>query len=528
MLFVLLRAESLRRACSALILTCAAMPLAAQELRLGVSAEITSADPHFQSASANNALWRHVYEPLVGLSDTGESVPALAASWRLLSPTEWEFTLREGVRFSDGTSVTAEDVAFSLARPPAVPNSPSSLAVHVRTIAGMEAVNARTLRLRTAAPDPILLQNLAAVAILSRKAAEGRASSDFAAHPATGIGSGPFRFVSWAPGQQWVLERNPLSATPQHWARVTFRPLSGNAARTASLLAGDVDGIEQVPTADAQRIREDRRFHIVSGISTRLIYLQPDTARDVSPMAAGPDGAPLPRNPLQDVRVRRAMSLAIDRAALAERVMGGEAIPAGQFLPDGFFGTSDSLRPDAADPAAARRLLAEAGWSDGFRVTLSGPNNRYVNDRSVMQAVAQMLTRVGIRAEVQAEPFSVFIPRMARQDASLGLAGLATVYGDAARQIGGVAESFDAGRGSGNFNYLRYSDPGLDALMAEVRATMDPVARRALTARASERAMAGLPVIPLYFQKASWALRRGLTMPPHPAEYTIATTIRPE
>jgi peptide/nickel transport system substrate-binding protein len=528
MLFDLLRAATLRRAISALTLTCAASPLAAQELRLGVSAEITSADPHFQSASANNALWRHVYEPLVGLSDTGESVPALAASWRLLSPTEWEFTLREGARFSNGTPVTAEDVAFSLARPATVPNSPSSLAVHVRTIIGMEAVDSRTLRLRTAAPDPILLQNLAAVAILSRNAAEGRASSDFAANPATGVGSGPFRFLSWTPGQQWVLERNPLAAVPPHWARVTFRPLSGNAARTASLLAGDVDVIEQVPTADASRIREDRRFQIVSGISTRLIYLQPDTTRDVSPMVTGPDGALLSRNPLQDVRVRGAMSLAIDRAALAERVMGGEAVPAGQFLPDGFFGTSGSLRPDAADPAGARRLLAEAGWPEGFRITLSGPNNRYVNDRTVMQAVAQMLTRVGIRTEVQVEPFSVFIPRMARQEASLGLAGLATVYGDAARQIGGVAESFDAGRGSGNFNYLRYSDPALDALMAEVRTTMDPEARRALTARASERAMAGLPVIPLYFQKASWALRQGLTMPPHPAEYTIATTIRPE
>lgn len=145
-----------------------------------------------------------------------------------------------------------------------------------------------------------------------------------------------------------------------------------------------------------------------------------------------------------------------------------------------------------------------------------------------MQAVAQMLTRIGIRTEVQAEPISVFIPRMARQEASLGLAGLATVYGDAARQIGGVAESFDAGRGSGNFNYLRYSDPRLDALMVQARTAMDPEVRRTLTAHASEQAMAGLPVIPLYFQKASWALRQGLTMPPHPAEYTIATTIRPE
>jgi peptide/nickel transport system substrate-binding protein len=506
----------------------AASPLAAQELRLGVSSEITSADPHFQSASPNNALWRHVYEPLVGLSDTGESVPALAAAWRLVSPTEWEFTLREGAKFSDGTPVTVQDVIFSLQRPPTVPNSPSSLAVHVRSIAAMEAVDARTLRLRTSQPDPILLQNLAAVGILSRRAAEGHASSDFATQPGVGLGSGPMRFVDWAPGQHWVLARNPLAAAPSHWARVAFRPLAGNAARTAALLAGDLDGIEQVPTADLPRLREDERFHVISGISTRLLYLQPDTARARSPQVSGPDGEALDRNPLQDVRVRKAMSLAIDRTALAERVMGGEAVPAGQFLPEGFFGTSTRLPPDAPDLAAARRLLAEAGFPQGFRLTLAGPNNRYVNDRTVMQAVAQMLTRIGIRTEVQAEPFAVFIPRMARQEASLGLAGLATVYGDAARQIGGVAESYDAGRGSGNFNYLRYSDPKLDALMAEIRTTMDPARRRALTATASEVAMQALPVIPLYFQKASWALRRGLTMPAHPAEYTIATTIRPE
>lgn len=506
----------------------AAPPVAAQELRLGVSAEITSADPHFQSASPNNALWRHVYEPLVGLSGTGESVPALAASWRLLSPTEWEFILRDGAVFSDGSPVTAEDVIFSLQRPPTVPNSPSSLAVHVRGIAALEAVDARTLRLRTAQPDPLLLQNLAAIAILSRRAAEGHASSDFATQPEVGLGSGPMRFVAWVPGQHWVLARNPLAAVPAHWARVTFRPLAGNAARTAALLAGDLDGIEQVPTVDLPRLRQDARFHVVSGVSTRLIYLQPDTARARSPQVSSAEGEALDRNPLQDVRVRRAMSLAIDRTALAERVMGGEAVPAGQFLPEGFFGTSARLPPDAPDPAAARRLLAEAGYPQGFRLTLAGPNNRYVNDRQVMQAVAQMLTRVGIRTEVQAEPFAVFIPRMARQEASLGLVGLATVYGDAARQIGGVAESYDAGRGSGNFNYLRYSDPALDALMAGLRTAMDPERRRALTATASEVAMQGLPVIPLYFQKASWALRRGLTMPAHPAEYTIATTIRPE
>ncbi|UFN48378.1 ABC transporter substrate-binding protein [Roseomonas sp. OT10] len=509
-------------------LACAPAATAAlgQELRLGVSAEITSADPHFQSASPNNALWRHLYEPLVGLSETGESIPALAASWRLLAPDLWEFTLREGARFADGSPMTAEDVAFSLRRPPTVPNSPSSLAVHVRTIAEITVVDDRTLRLRTAQPDPILLQNLAAVAIVAKRAAEGKASADFASGGA-GLGSGPYRFVSWVPGQAWVIARNPLSPVPQPWARVTFRPVSGNAARTAGLLAGDLDGIEQVPTADLPRLRGDARFTVISGVSTRLIYLQPDTAREQSPQVTGPDGEPI-ANPLRDPRVRRAMSLAIDRRALVERVMEGEAVPAGQFLPDGFFGTSPALHPDKADPAAARKLLAEAGWPQGFRLVLAGPNNRYVNDRNVMQAVAPMLTRIGIRTEVQAEPFAVFIPRMSRQEASLGLAGLATVYGDAARQIGGVAESFDAARGSGNFNYLRYSNPELDALMQRIRTTMEPEARRALTARASEVAMADLPVIPLYFQKASWALRRGLTMPPHPAEYTLATTIRPE
>jgi peptide/nickel transport system substrate-binding protein len=498
----------------------------AQELRLGVSAEITSADPHFQSASPNNALWRHLYEPLVGLSDTGESVPALAASWRLVDPTTWEFTLREGARFSDGTPVTAEDVVFSLRRPATIANSPSSLAVHVRSITAFEAVDARTVRLRTQQPDPLLLQNLSAVAVLSRRAAEGRASGDFAT--GAGVGSGPFRFVSWTPGQDWVIARNPMAVAPAHWARVTFRPLSGNAARTAALLAGDLEAIEQVPTADLSRIRGDGRFTVVSGVSTRLIYLQPDTARDASPQVSGPNGEALDRNPMRDARVRRAISLAIDRRALSERVMEGEAVPAGQFLPDGFFGTSPTLRPEAPDPAAARRLLAEAGWPQGFRVVLAGPNNRYVNDRNVLQAVAGMLTRVGVRAEVQAEPFNVFIPRIARQEASLGLVGLATVYGDAARQIAGFAQTADPATGVGNFNYLRYSNPALDALTDQARIAMDTETRRTLTARASELAMADLPVIPLYFQKASWALKRGLAMPPHPAEYTLATTIRPE
>jgi peptide/nickel transport system substrate-binding protein len=220
-------------------------------------------------------------------------------------------------------------------------------------LAEASSASEQTVRVCTKVPDPLLLQNLSAVAIMSRAAAEGHASADFA--HGGGIGSGPFRFVEWIPANRVVRARNDhYSGTKPYWAKVTIRPLTSNAARTAALLSGDVDVIEEVPTADIGRLRADPRFTIVSGVSTRLLYLQPDAAQAVSPHIKGPNGEKLDHNPLRDLPVRQAISKAVNRKALVERTMDGQAVAAGQFLPDGFFGTSRTLK--ISSPTIRRAL----------------------------------------------------------------------------------------------------------------------------------------------------------------------------
>lgn len=511
----------------ALVAVAAGAPLRAQTLTIGAAAEIVSVDPHFQPTSANNALLRHVFNGLSALDETGRVVPALAESWTVRDPLTWEVRLRKDARFHDGRNVTAEDVAFTIERVPNVPNTPSSYAAYVRTIAKVEVVDAHTLVLTTTRPDPLLMHGLTTIGIIARHVAEGRGTADFNSGAAT-IGSGPFRFVEWVPGSRWVLDRNDAYWGPRpHWERVTFQPLQNNTARTAALLSGSVDVIEQVPPADFARISAEPRFHVVSGPSTRLIHLQVNAASDAAGYVTSTTGAALPANPLRDLRVRQAISRAINRAALVERVLEGQGVAASQFLAAGMYGTSDELPDEPFDPEGAKRLLAEAGFADGFKLVLAGPNNRYVNDARVLQAIAQMLIRIGIRTDVQAVPFSTYPSRMARQEMGLGLLGVATAFLDTGSQMDNMVAAVDAGSGKGIFNYMRYANPALDALLGQARGTFAQDERARLLGQASAIAIRDLAIIPLYFQTASWALPKALTMRPHPAEYTLAQEIAP-
>src|SRR5207253_355313 len=195
------------------------------------------------------------------------------------------------------------------------------------------------------------------------------------------------------------------------WEKVTLRLLPADAPRVASLLAGDVQAIEYVPTSDVARIRADKRLNVYRVIADRLIYLHMDSDRDVSPYVADKRGLPLTKNPLKDARVRKALSKAINRNAMVDKVMEGEAVPAGQLLADGMFGTTRNLKVEPYDPEGARKLLSEAGYPDGFMLTVHAPNNRYVNDAKIAQAVAQMLTRVGITTKVEAMPSATYFPQ---------------------------------------------------------------------------------------------------------------------
>ena len=501
----------------------------AQNLTIGIGGSPTSLDPHFYNASPNISLTQHLFDRLVEQDAQARVRPMLAESWRTVEPTIWEFRLRSGVKWHDGRDLTADDVAFTIGRVPTVRNSPGTFSGLIRAITRVEVVDPQTIRFHTAAPHPLLPVELAAIQIISRHAGTGAETEQYNSGQAA-IGTGPYRLASYRSGDRTEFTRNDAYwAGAQPWARVSYRFIANDAARTAALLAGDVDVIDQVPSSDLARLRRDQRIslHEIQGL--RLIYLMSNFNRTGEPLfATDNDGRPLPSNPFHDVRVRRALSIAIDRQALADRVMEGTARPTGQWLPPGSFGYNPDVPVPAHDPDGARRLLAEAGFPQGFRITLHGPNDRYPNDARTIQAVAQMWTRAGVRTEVQAMPWSTYAARNSRQEFNMRLGGWGSVTGEASYMLVNIFGTYDRERRRGASNNSRYSNPALDALTDRAASTLDDERREALLRDAvrivttEEQAM-----IPLYQLVNFWATRRGLTYEARMDERTTAMSVKP-
>src|SRR5687767_1743718 len=395
----------------------------AADLSVALGGDVTSIDPHFHNLTPNNNVGAHIFDTLVMKEAGGKIKPGLAESWRVVDELTWEFKLRKGVKFHDGSDFTAADVVFSLERVPTVPNSPSPFTIYSKQITEKIVVDPLTIRLKTATPYPLMPTDMATILIVSSRAAKGAATEDFNSGKAT-IGTGPFRFVRWQKGDRIELARNESYwGTKAPWDRAIFRIITSDPTRVASLLAGEVRAIENVPTADLAKVAKNPDLSLYRVVSLRLMYVHLDSARDKSPFVTDKAGRPLEKNPLKDVRVRRAISKAINRQALVERIMEGAARATSQLMPDGTFGFNPGLKVEEYDPAGARKLLAEAGYPDGFGLTIHGPNNRYVNDEQVTQAIAQMFTRVGIVTKVDTMPAAVFFSRGSKLDFSAMLVG---------------------------------------------------------------------------------------------------------
>lgn len=283
--------------------------------------------------------------------------------------------------------------------------------------------------------------------------------------------------------------------------------------------------IDFVPTADIETLKKNDKVSISQTVSNRVIYMHIDTARDKSPFVTDVDGKPLDKNPLRDLKVRKAMSMAINRKGIVEKVMEGVAIPAGQLLPEGFFAISPNLKVEAYDPKGAKALLAEAGWGDGFGLTIHGPNNRYVNDAKIVQAIAQMLTRIGIKAKVDTMPKNVFFPRGSKLEFSFMLVGWGAGSGEPSSPLGSLLHTYDKSAGFGSSNRGRYSNAELDATLEKALSTVDRKMHGDLLIKATEIGINNLGIIPLHFQVNTWAVRKGLTYNARTDEQTLAVGV---
>ncbi len=483
-------------------------PATAQTLRYASAFDPNSLDPHALALLYQSRIVTQIYECLVNRDRAFQLEPALALSWQAVDAKTWRFRLRPNVRFHDGTPLTADDVVFSIERALA---KTSQRAFQMRGVTGARKIDALTVDVLTAAPDAVLPQKMWLIAIMSRAWAEKHGvqlPQDYNAKQETfavrnANGTGPFRLKSYDPDQRTVLVRNPdwwgwAGKDLGNVQEAQYVVIQSDATRLAALASGHVDFAIDPPFQDIARLKQDKSLRLVETTDIGTQYLGFDQSRDELQFGTARG------NPFKDVRVRRAIAQAIDINLIIGKVLRGQAVPAGSHLSklvDGHVPELEKRLP--YDPAAARALLKQAGYPDGFAVTLDCVNVTY--RAAVCQAIAAMLTQVGIKVTFQPFPSATFFPKLTQANTSLFEFGWSPAV-DPWASLNSIVRSHD-GAGSGQFNGGRYSNAKLDALIDGLRVEPDLAARRRMTGDALRLMHEELPLIPLYRRTLTWVMR---------------------
>jgi peptide/nickel transport system substrate-binding protein len=482
----------------------------AQTLTAGVRAGPESLDPHFTATGTHAEALMHVFETLTRSGDQLQIEPGLAESWRVVNPTTWEFKLRQGVKFHDGTDMTAEDVAASIRRMQTL-SGPNPTRIYVRRIQEVRIVDPHTIHIITSGPSPTLPNDFIRLFVVSARATAGltpeNSNEAFNSGRVT-IGTGPYRYVSWTPREQFTVDRfdGYWGARPA-WARHVRREIPNDANRVAQLRTGQVDMIVRVPAADIATLERDRNLQVVKSDTVYVFNFQFDF-RENTPQVTARDGSRLASNPYRDPRVREAIDLAIDRRALAEIAMEGMGTPQGQMVTPNIFGFNPSLPIPTPNIARARQLLAEAGYPNGFRMPVNFTNDRLPGDRGVGTALAQMLARIGIEVQAAGQPAAVVFPARARGELSNMMSGWGTLTGEASYTYSSNAHSNNPQLRLGAFNWHGYSNPEMDRLIQASEFELDDAKRRELLQQIGALFNRERISLPLASVNSAWALRR--------------------
>ncbi|MCA0920830.1 ABC transporter substrate-binding protein [Pseudooceanicola nanhaiensis] len=504
----------------------------AESLAIALKTEPNSIDPHFNYSAVNIAPLSNIYDPLVESDAVKKPIPALATSWTALDDLRWEIKLRQGVTFHDGSPLTPRDVVYSWCRAPLIENSPSSYATFVNKMASIEIVDDSTLIFTTKEPNPLMWSDLSQIFIISAAKMGAEETVTFGAEGCTGMGevpqsavfsdlgyamgTGPYKVTEFNRGEALRLEAyDGFWGDKPDYDDVTIRTISSDGPRVAALLAGDVQLIESPPIQDIERIKGEG-FKTTETKSARVIYLQLRQDMTETPPMMEAEG-----NPLHDQRVRQAISYAINRQGIVDRIMGGYAEAAGELLAPPMFGTTGRA-VDPYDPEKAKALLAEAGYGDGFKVTLGAPNDRYVNDERVAQAIAQMLTQVGITTDVDATTASQFFSRRNKLDFGMFMAGWGSSSGDTSSPLNAMVATANKDIGAGGWNYGRYSNPVVDEKIAKALVTVDDAEREKLLQEAETIALDEFGILPLHYELTVWAMAPEVHYEPRSDQRTAA------
>lgn len=506
----------------------------AETLRMGFSSAPRSIDPYPFGGTPTASLKEHVFEALVAADDS----PLLATGWEWTSPTSLTVTLRDDVTFHDGGAFTARDVVYSACRMMyQVDGKRNLLTSSMGVIADVVAVDDHTVRFDLKAPHPLWVQKMKFLSILPASGGDvpdgpitydDQGDCGITAYPTitdfeagdAAIGTGPYTFVRFDKSGEADLAKNPnyWGGEPE-WDAVEIRTIGNAGARLAGLLAGDFDLIENPTTEDLPGLEASDELTYTAIPSWRSIFL----IFDVNPEGANGVVAADGSAPLADVRVRQAMSMAINRQAIADRLFGGEATVANQFAPSYRTGAPE-LPALEYDPEKAKALLAEAGYPDGFAIDLAAPSDRYANGARVAQAITQYLSRIGIEVNLQTQPWSVFAGQRREGELGVFLYGWGHPQG-AAQMISFAFASRNAELGLGSSNYSNYQSDAFDAAIQAWAVETDEAKSHAFLGEAMRVAVEDLPGIPLYYQHTIWAHRADLEVNGRQDERTSATTV---
>jgi peptide/nickel transport system substrate-binding protein len=482
-------------------------------LRWAAQSDVMTLDPHVQSHTTTSAILQHAYEGLVRYDRDFQIEPALATSWTMTSATEWRFILRKGVKFHDGSPFTADDVLFSFER---LKEAASSMTLHVSGIKEARRVDDFTVEFVLEKPIPILLRNLVDFRIVSRawavknkteKAQDLKNKEEtFASRNANGTGSYIIR--SWSPEQRVVMERNPgwWDKIDGNVDEVVFTPIRQDATRIAALLSGEVDLVTDPPTQDVARLRQNKSLRIIDGAEIRTIFVGLDQHSEELKYSSIRG-----RNPFKDLRVRKALNLATDAEAIRRNTMRGLSIPAAIIVAPGVNGWSRDLdQREPVDLKEARNLLTEAGYGEGFDFTLDCPNNRYVNDEEICEALVGMWARIGLKAKLNAMPFANFIPRLEKFDSSAYFLGWGATTYDALSSLQSLVRT-RANGADGSYNMGRISDPKIDALIDAAKSETDPGRRDSMLKEALQLTAQNYYYVPIHHQMRPWAMKKNVS-----------------
>ena len=491
----------------------AVAPAHAVTLKWAAQNDVISLDPHSQNHATTNGIMQHVYEGLVRYDKDFSTQPCLATSWQYVTPTQLRFNLRKNVKFHDGSPFSADDVVFSYGR---IMQPQGTMQIYVQGVKEIRKVDDFTVDLILSGPNPVLLPNLVDFRIMSKAwSARNRSENvqDYKAKEETYAsrntnGTGPYILKLWEPARRILMQANTAwwDKIEGNVTEVIYTPIQSDATRVAALLSGDVDLLTDMPTQDVARMQKDPKLKVLEGAENRTIFIGMDQFSNELKYSDVKG-----KNPFKDIRVRKALNIAVDREAIRRVTMRGLSLPAAIMVAPSVHGhAADIDKVSPVDIEGAKKLLAEAGYPNGFSFQLDCPNNRYVNDEEICQALVGMWSRVGLKVRLLAQSMPIFIAKIQNLDHDAYMLGWGVANFDANYSLFSLVHTKTTGA-PGSFNLGRISDARLDAIIQAINTEIDVKKRDAMLREALVMTRDNYYYVPLHHQLRPWAMKKNVT-----------------